>query len=588
MKLTIKSYLNIGSIIPNVLIPLLVLAAYSGSFAVLSSRYLVEGINFYFSFFQFYLLLLIIGLVLSVSVICLLINILKKGKKIKINNPKEQLNASDIFLLILPLTPVFQYLINNQDILSIIDIIIVVIFFVIFSSIFIFVIPLLLQNYASSWTTMALGLAFTFTITNMASLSRNFNWYASGDFVIQVLFFGFTFLFTWLLYNLRIKNVLFILITMNLVVNSFIAFQYSDGFTSDAGDPLPINLNKDNGLLSIVDERKPDVVPNIYFLVYESYVPNETMLAYGFDNSNQEDYLLGQGFTLYPHTYSVGSPSIESLSRVFNASTQYYGNRRRAVSGDGVVHNLLKFLDYKTYGLFPYDHFLIGVGSNYDFAFTGHSDQNMDSKELMILAILLGEFRFDLGFGSSRDYFIETKQSVFNHLPESPIFIYMHSDFPGHSQFTGSCRPNETDLFKDNVPIANLEMKQDIEIIIANDPESIIIVAGDHGPYLTKNCFHTARAYDIEEINRLDIQDRFATFLAIRWPTENYEEFDDITVLQDLFPAIFAYMYQDVTILETKIDPVILCTDRISGATVKNGIIIGGINDGEPLFISDN
>ena len=91
--------------------------------------------------------------------------------------------------------------------------------------------------------------------------------------------------------------------------------------------------------------------------------------------------------------------------------------------------------------------------------------------------------------------------------------------------------------------------------------------------------------YDISEISRLDIQDRFGTFLAIKWPTKNFEQYDDIIILQDLFPAVFAYIFQDVSLLDAKIEPI---TDQdyiISGAKVVDGIIEGGINDGEPLFV---
>ena len=70
-------------------------------------------------------------------------------------------------------------------------------------------------------------------------------------------------------------------------------------------------------------------------------------------------------------------------------------------------------------------------------------------------------------------------------------------------------------------------MKQDIEAIIANDPEAIIVIAGDHGPSLTKNCSILGKDdYNLSEISRLDIQDRFATFLAIRWPTKDFEKYD--------------------------------------------------------------
>ena len=128
-------------------------------------------------------------------------------------------------------------------------------------------------------------------------------------------------------------------------------------------------------------------------------------------------------------------------------------------------------------------------------------------------------------------------------------------------------------------------MVDDLNVLLEHNPNAIIIVAGDHGPYLTKNCHYTYETYDISEISRYDIQTRYGTFLAIRWPTENFEQYDDIIVLQDLFPAIFSYMFEDQKLLNARIEPETIRNHSISGAKVVDGIIEGGINDGEPLFI---
>jgi hypothetical protein len=182
--------------------------------------------------------------------------------------------------------------------------------------------------------------------------------------------------------------------------------------------------------------------------------------------------------------------------------------------------------------------------------------------------------------------FTEKKQELLINRADSQVFIYTHSKLPGHSQNSGICLPDEVNLYGERLIDANLEMLADINIIINNDPGAIIIVAGDHGPYLTKNCTGTSDAYDVSEITRLDIQDRFGSFLSIRWPKSDYHVYDDITVLQDLFLAIFAYIYEDPAILNFNVPTEILHSDVISGASVKDGLIIGGIDDGEPLFLS--
>ena len=103
------------------------------------------------------------------------------------------------------------------------------------------------------------------------------------------------------------------------------------------------------------------------------------------------------------------------------------------------------------------------------------------------------------------------------------------------------------------------------------------------GLILTKNCDATSIDYDVSEISRLDIQDRNGTFLAIRWPTNDFEDYDEITILQDLFPALFAYLYGNGSFLELKITPI--SDPFYSGVQVENGIILDGIHAGEPLYV---
>ena len=510
-----------------------------------------------------------------------------KANKLTPGDSIEKVRAIDFILILLPLTPVVQFIIYNQDILSPLGSLYVLAVFLVFSVLFVIVIPTLLGIVGSTKTLMLLGMAFTFMITYMASFSAIFNWFESGSLVIQLAIFGAIFLGARLLYSHQIsRRFMYIFVVIFFITG--IAFQFTPG---GWGKTMPASIDqeiKDNKLVELVGSRKPLSTPNIYLLIYDSYVINETMLEYGIDNSAQEEYLEALGFKIYPHTYSVGSGSISTISRILTAAREYYGDPRRGISGDGIVQNLLKNFGYETHGVFYSDYNFRGIGSSYDFSFPKAAPS---SHKLLMKAIFMGEFRFDVEFDNpSHEQFVEHKLSTFENLPNNPRFVYMNEKFPGHSQNSGVCRPNETELFKERVLQANYQMKQDVETIIKNDPGAIIIVAGDHGPYLTKNCHHTAihdEHYDISEISRLDIQDRFGTFLAIKWPTGDFSEYDDITVIQDVFPAVFAYLFEDDELLEAKIEPNTI-TGRVitSGAQVNNSIIYGGINDGEPLFVS--
>jgi hypothetical protein len=561
--------------ISNVLVPLIVLTIYSISYGYLLSSvwFLPNGVNYVFvsRSWKYFLLLAV-----SSSLIFFVFLKLKKGEKLAFKISVEKLAISDFLLLLLPMTPVVQYILNNQDILSPLESLYVFFFFLLFSGLYIFAIPALLGFVGSTRILMILGLTFVFTLTSMASLSHVFAWFETGNLKIQWMFFGGFFTVTWILYNLNSK-ILHILIAVVFVVNSTSQLLTQGDGSSRAA--LPISENR---MLSLIEGRIPTATPNIYLLVYDAYVSNETMLAYGIDNSSQEEYLREVGFELYPHTYSVAATSTTTMNRVLNVSTQ---DDARGVSGDGIVQNALKSIGYETYGIFPSNFFFREIPPTYDFSLPERSS----SSHVLLDAILMGEFRFDVGFSNEPgEQFIETKQSIFEGISVDPVFIYTHSYLPLHSQNSGVCLPDETDRFMERLTSANLEMRQDIKTIIENDPEAIVIVAGDHGPYLTKNCHFTEEDYELSEISRLDIQDRYGTFLAIRWPTEDFAKYDDITVLQDLFPAVFGYLYDDQRILESKIGSSTLGSHVISGAAVHNGIIYGGINDGEPLFLTDS
>lgn len=586
MKQRARAIFSLQAMWKHVLIPLAVLTLYFVSFSFFLSWLLPEyAINVNFVFVNRawkYSLLLAIVLYLLFFVLFKI----TKGNRITFGDNIEKIGISDLILLLLPLTPVVQYILNNQDILSPLGSVHVLAVFVGFSVLFVIVIPALLGIIGSTKTLMLLGMSFTFMITYMASLSAKFSWLETGSLTIQLGILSAIFVGGRLLYSHQIsRKFMYIFIVIFFITG--IALQLTP---AGWGKTMPASINQeveDNKLVELVGSRTPASTPNIYLLLYDAYVTNETMVGYGIDNSAQEEYLKSLGFALYPHTYSVGGGSFETMSRLLNASTAYYSNTRKGVSGDGVVHNLLKSFGYITYGIFQNDYFFQGIGSSYDFTFP--KPDASSSHKLLIKAIFMGEFRFDVNFDKpSREEFVECIISTFKNIPNKPRFVYMHALVPSHSLVSGICRPNEIALFKERLSVANKQMKEDVEAIIQNDTDAVIIVAGDHGPYLTKNCAFTSwnDAYDISEISRLDIQDRLGTFLAIKWPSTDYSGYDDITVLQDIFPAVFAYLFKDNSLLEAKVAPDTLEENRVSGASVRNGIIFGGINDGEPLFVN--
>lgn len=511
------------------------------------------------------------------------------GRRV-IDFKRAPLKPGDLLLLLIPVTPVFQYVLNNQDILRLPDSLFLLGVFAGGSFVFILVIPRCLARVVPALPLALAGLAFVFSIANMASLSQELAWFEKGNLAVQSALVAAMFGVGWLLGRLESRRALYALAVAYFCVNSLIQFSHArqaKGTAQPDKYPPPETGHK---LIEAIGPRKPLRTPNIYLLVYDSYVANETLRQYGLDNRAQEEYLAGLGFQLFPHAYSIAADSVRSINRVLDATVSYHGNRNRSVAGDGVVHRLLKQFGYETYGLFHGDYFFRGgVEVKYTHAFPV-AKSNVGRE--LLKAILMGEFRFDLKFNEggaaplfTYEDFLARKHDVLIGPSRRPKFVYVHTPQPGHSQNSGGCRTNETELYAARLETANAEMNADLSALLQQDPSAIIIVAGDHGPYLTKNCQRTHYQYDISEIDRLDIQDRYGAFLAIRWPHGQPVPYGDITVLQDIFVAVFAYLYGDASMLAAKVSPVTGEPWVTSGAYVTNGIIVGGKDDGGSLFL---
>lgn len=525
---------------------------------------------------------------------CLTFLAFKIFRKNEPTQPEEEsISARHLLLLLFPLTPVVQYLLNNTSLLSWRDALLVLGLFLLLLSFPALILPLLFRRTAASRSVMAVGVVFTFLITNMASLSSYFTWHTTGSLKVLLPLLGILLGILWLAFRLKWERAISLFAIIFFAGTSVAQlFVHQETTFAAPRSEQAEHAEMENPLFQAVGTRTPVRTPNIYLLIYDAYPAPETLRAYGLDNRPQEAFLREKGFKLYPQTYSVAAYTVSSMSFVLNSALEYYGSDRRALAGNGVVQNILKTYGYTTYGIFTSDFFFWeNEIPSYTYAFP-RPETSMAL--LLIKAVLEGEFRFDINFEKvSYDLFLQEKIRVLADSSASPRFVYSHSKLPGHSQNSGACLPNETELFAERLATANAEMRHDIEVILENDPSGIIVVAGDHGPYLTKNCVGTnvsysLRRYDITEINRLDVQDRFGVLLAIRWPSPDFEAYDEITILQDLFPVIFAYMFEDKALLQTRLEPVTVEKAPISGVVVVNGIIHGGLDDGEPLFLGTN
>jgi len=493
---------------------------------------------------------------------------------------------SDFLLVLLPLTPIVQYIILNQYSLTL-----YVTIYILFVTIMVFVIsiliiPLLLSKFISKTFFTSLILSLLTLLSYMPILSSHNSWHLHGDYAIQIiLFLALFFIITYMYKNHEkvfkfIITLFFFINTLTLVTSDLIIDE------SDI-DQNKVTETKKENQRSYIDKiaKLPfKKYPNIYLLTYDAYVVNETMMQYGIDNSKQEKFLTNNRFKIYRNTYSVASASISTMRRVLDMSYKF-PKYPQVIAGNGAVYTILKKNKYRVGIVMENTYFYENKKPLLDFYFP--MDYNYGNF-IVLNSILEGEFRFDARKTFSRipyeDFIKEKRQYMSSAI--IPRFIYTHTG-PHHSQNSGKCLPNEIELFESRLVKSNNEMKDDITTIINNDPKAIIIVNGDHGPYLTGNCHITSKNNFLskDKISRLHIQDRFGTFLAIRWPKVLNVFDNNLTVLQDVFPVVFATLLNDKSVLKKlKVEPV---TDggSTSGAKVNNGIIMDGVNKGEPLFL---
>ena len=517
-----------------------------------------------------------ISLILGVIFIIFLIF----DKNFKFKKKIEFPRFSDFALIALPMSPVFDFAIINTQYLNFTSFFYLIGITLLFSFVFSFILPILFSYLASLKILMISGLSLSFTILTMAKISGNpashiFN----SQFLTQGFYLILSFTILYLIYSFNKKvayTLTFFFLSTGIIIN------YLNYYSSNSQEVL-----KNNRLQKFLSEEKNKIIKkkNIYFLVYESYPNLETLEFYGFDNNNQINFLEENGFKVHHGSYSVGGLSIASTSRLLEIKGKTKQHGRYYLSGNAFGLEIFKANGYKTIGLFKSPHFFGSYPITWDEYYPEGDVTKMGGKTLT-KGIFEGEFRFDI-FDDNFDYkkYLKLKNDYLSSKKESTLF-YTHNSYPGHSQNSGKCRKDEKEIYFKNLKKANEEMINDVSTLMNNDPDSIIVILSDHGPYLTKNC-RELRQYDMSVIDKYDIQDRYGTFLSIYWPKSITPIEHNLEIIQDIFPTILANITNNKNLFsELKIERTFFdrFKTKVGGVNVYNGVIKGGKDDGSPLF----
>ncbi len=329
------------------------------------------------------------------------------------------------------------------------------------------------------------------------------------------------------------------------------------------------------------------VKPSIYFLIYDAYQSAYKLnFNYGINNYKQENYLINNDFKLYEDRYTIYPMSAGSVGRMFDFKTGDFTTLDRYLQSQGYK----TFYSFKQASSFQTRGFIFENSTQFPDPEKNEIDRLLE----VISGVIQGEFKFDtkpIIKNIKKKSYLAAKSRHIRKSIDSPKFIYSHSPSPGHTQNSGVCLKNENKKFIKRLKKANKEMKKDIKLILKHDPDSIVVIAGDHGPYLTSDC-HMMHSYPKSKVRVIDIDDRYSTFLAIRWPKKLKEEYGEIKILQDVFYEILSRTKQNSNIYKIRWEEKSLkrlgdCNQLFKGGFITCGRDIGnklhGNNETESL-----
>ena len=494
------------------------------------------------------------------------------------------LNKKYLILIFFTLIPIFRFSIGNSQIFGVYEILGIIGILFILSFLYIGVVSNILSNllnnsYFVLIPTSVLIIVYELpTITNSFNLNH-INW---AGYAIFTFIFLIVFLMSLLKNSTRRFSLIFIVFlvigTSNQILGLFNKTENIDLETLQNDSPF-------YSLLSNNIERKYSVV----ILTYDGYPQNETLQNYGIDNSNQTEYLIENGFTIFNGTYSIGSYSLGTMARLLEGSAlRINENNSRTIVGG--FSSFVKSLDnqgYETVGVFPSSfYFPPNTKSNYNYYFPNKAQRSAKTAKSILSGNLTHE---DAIYTIPYKDYLEEKNQILSTIgtTQNPYFLYTHTYFPGHTQNSGACLPGEFEQWKDRLEYANVEMKNDLSLLKSNYENTIIIVMGDHGPFLTKNCTSLTK-YEASEITRLDLQDRHGTFLAIRFPKNTVKpEVNDINLIQNTLIKVASILSGNFESYKKYSLPSNTPIDRThlpKEINIIDNRIVNGVDNNKPLF----
>lgn len=323
--------------------------------------------------------------------------------------------------------------------------------------------------------------------------------------------------------------------------------------------------------------KETTTIPPVYLLVYDGLTGKEVMNYYNL--KYDLNFLEDEDFTVYNDILSYKETSVPTMSGILELSNKSIEIKDWAkkfhMLGYNLVDNIFELKNMnRTYMASKF--FFKGLLAKPGSEIISIGEKSINS---LLEGVIIGEFKFDLEL--KKNFKSNNWKEVRNTLiKKNKGFFYSHHPYPGHSQNSGKCLNNEVELYSHRRALAIKSIKEDIKNIKSYNPNTIIIIAGDHGGHLSADCL-AMKSYNYKNVTLPTFAETKGTFLAIKWPTEDFKKYDNIKNLQSVFHSIFAYILQDEEILNYKPTQNI-CLGKF--CTTYDGKVLQGQEKGLNIF----
>jgi hypothetical protein len=295
-----------------------------------------------------------------------------------------------------------------------------------------------------------------------------------------------------------------------------------------------------------------NIFENNGFKIYDVYSIGHTTL---FAMSS----LFGIRADVLPKHDGTTTIDVPGVSQKFPVSKAFDDSYTKSmITGNSITNALLQKNGYSTAYLSPHPHdaHLFRGDKFYNFVLIDSTKKYENKTKNQVLKnILKGTLNSDLAHDSSYALHLSSIAQFVQKNPDRHKTFLWGAGGPGHSTRGGlGTTKKELQRF---LPIYNENldaMKKEIEMLKTNN-NAIIIYMSDHGGYFIDDGHIIHKNYDFSRANYMKFRDVFGAFMAVRWPNkEKAEKYDsDFNVSQDLFPVIFAYLFDSEIPLKYKI-----------------------------------